>query len=186
MNKKFIHLAIIIVVLLCLKILPSYAQGSDISNRIGQYVDLTSIGKDYKIHHAVSDLKTFYQIVFINLKNRQRMSITSYRQNTAFSHKEMKDFLKNTLTKLRIKDETGFENKNISIGSFALGQQIATYFLMDQYDNNKLSSRAMIGGIPNYNGYFIIIQSFSDYDNYNQALAEDFFKKIKIKTRNMY
>jgi len=153
----------------------------DISSQAGEYVDLASIPAIYKVHNA-TDGDDVKQITFINVQTRQRMSITFSKYMTAQNKKEMSDFIED----LRKNNGTGgnsrISSKITSFKSFYAHEQSIPYFNVNQYDNGELWTKAMIGGIGNYNGKFIIIQSYSEPKNYNEKEMVTFFSKIKLKT----
>lgn len=153
----------------------------DAKSQVGKYVDLTSIPSTYQIHNA-TDRDNVKQITFINLQTRQRMSITFGKYMTAKNEKELADFVE----ALRKNDGTGSEgrisSKITSFKSLNAHNQSIPYFNVNQYDNGKLWTKAMIGAIGNYNGKFIIIQSYSAPENYNEQEMKIFFSKIKLKT----
>lgn len=153
----------------------------DIKSQVAQYVDLASIQSTYKVHNA-TDGDDVKQITFINSKTRQRMSITFSKYMTAKNKKETSDFI----DKLRKDNGTGgngeISSKITSFKSFNAHEQSIPYFNVNQYDNGELWTKAMIGAIGNYNGKFIIIQSYSAPENYDEQEMITFFSKIKLKT----
>lgn len=153
----------------------------DISSNVAQYVDLGSIPSGYKVHNA-TDSDDVKQITFINKETRQRMSITFSKYMVAKNKKEMSKFIED----LRKNNGTGGNGKIsseiIAFKSFYAHGQSIPYFNVNQYDNGELWTKAMIGGIENYHDKFILIQSYSAPENFNEKEMITFFSNINLKT----
>lgn len=174
-----------VVVSICLILVTTQSIGAkglkDISSNVAQYVDLGSIPSTYKVHNA-TDSDDVIQITFINTESKQRMSITFSEYMVAKNKKEMAKFTKD----LRKNNGTGgngnISSKITSFKSFYAHGQSIPYFNVNQYDNGELWTKAMIGAIGNYNGKFILIQSYSAPENYDEQEMIIFFSNINLKT----
>ena len=179
MKNKYKFIGVFIIVGLIIFIGINIVCGNnlkDIRNQVDKYVDMTSISSDYKVHNA-TDGDDIRQITFINTKTRQRMSITFSKYLDAKDKDEMSKFVEY----LKDQYETEDHDKITSFKTFEANGQTIPYFNLDQYYDGELGSKAMIGGIPNCNGRFVIIQSYSSPERYDEQEAIKFFSKIKLK-----
>ncbi len=176
-KNKFIGIFITIcsVIVLCTNVFADNLK--DISSQVSKYVDMTSISSDYKVHNA-TDGDNIKQITFINTKTRQRMSITFSKYMTAKNEEEMTKFVED----LKNNNGTGKSDKITSFKTFEAHGQSTPYFNVNQYDKGKILAKAMIGAIGDYEGKFIIIQSYSFPTNYDEQEAVEFFSKLRLKT----
>lgn len=186
MNKKFSKIKLVTICLLFSLIftLNQIVFGSelkDISSQVDKYVDFASISDVYKVHNA-TDGDDIQQITFINTQTRQRMSITFSKYLDALNETEMSNFIKKLRKDKGTGSGGGISSKITSFKSFYAHNQVIPYFNVNQYDNGKLWTKAMIGGIQNYNGKFILIQSYSSPESYDEQEMINFFSKLKIKT----
>lgn len=156
---------------------------SDIKNQVWHFVDPQSVSGEYKIHTASVSSNHLRQIIFVSKTNNQKMSFTFSPVNRSLSAEALRSLLTNIQYTLAKSNGTN-KCTNVRFNNFVLGNQFVPYFSMDQYFNKKFDSKAIIGVIPDYNGYTIIVQSYGDPNKYDQRLAEDFFRKVRFKTEN--
>lgn len=154
---------------------------TNIKPNIGQYLEITSIPKSYKVLNANAGDDSINQITFINTNSGQRMSITFSKYMKTKSQKQV-----NGIMAKIAKDHTSHNNKKIttkitSAKKFYAHNQTIPYYNIDQYINGKLWTRAMIGLIGNYNGKLIVIQSYSAPKKYNENEMKKFFGHLKLK-----
>lgn len=148
-----------------------------------ELIDFSSIPSGFKFFYA-SLIDNMYQLNFKNNKTNQRVSFTFGKDMKAKSEYEYKVFTLVGLKAMASEKRGRMKNEPVAIRKIRAHNQDVFYYLVEQYMDGRQSGPAIMGAINNYNGKFIVIQSWGDDDTFSEQDAINFFKKVNFYTQN--